>query len=142
MVSVYHAIDLGRCRDLTDDEFVAAFESLTLEAERFRHPDHVRLAYVYLRQADLLETLRRCADGLRRFAAHHGAAERYHETVTWALVVLIHERLAFESDPVDLPTFAARNPDLVRWRDGAFFDYYAPEILESEVARRTFVLPR
>ena len=24
----------------------------------------------------------------------------------------------------------------------AFFDYYAPEILESEVARRTFVLPR
>jgi hypothetical protein len=32
--------------------------------------------------------------------------------------------------------------DLGRCRDGAFFDYYAPEILESEVARRTFVLPR
>lgn len=141
MVPMYQTIDLGRCHDLTDDAFVAAFESRTLEAGRFGHVDHVRLAFLYLNRGGLLETLRRYREALKGFAEHHGAPDKYHETVTVALVLLIHERMAGRSGSIDWPTFASENPNLLRWRDGAFFDYYPPDVLESETARCTFVLP-
>ncbi len=35
---------------MTDAEFVAAFESCALPAQAFRHRDHVRLAWLYLRR--------------------------------------------------------------------------------------------
>lgn len=143
MVPMYHTLDLdlGESRHLTDDELVGGFEACTLPPDLFAHSDHVRLAFIYLGRYGLLETIRCYREGLRRFAAHHGAAGRYHETVTWALVILIHQRMAEHRAVVDWPTFAAANPDLTRFRDGAFFDYYGTEVLECETARRTFVLP-
>lgn len=139
---MYQEIDFGRCADMADEELLRAFETLALEPAHFGHADHVRVAFSMLREHGLLETLRRYSDGLRRFTARHGVAGKYHETVTWGLVLLIHERLALADPDVDWRTFAEANPDLLRFRDGAFFDYYGPEILTSEVARRTFVLPR
>ena len=62
--------------------------------------------------------------------------------MTWALVILIHQRMALSPDTTDWPSFAARHPDLLRWKGGAFFEYYGPDILESPLARKTFVLPR
>lgn len=125
---------------MSDDAFVSAFERCTLAEEGFRHPDHVRLAWIYLMRMDLLEAIRTYSQGLKRFATTHGAPQKYHETVTWAFMLLINERLQAEEEG-DWPAFAARNPDLLVFRDGAFFDYYPPEVLQSEVARKTFVLP-
>src|SRR5215217_4529512 len=70
---------------LDDAEFVRAVESGELPNARFGHRDHLRLAWLYLadsgpgRQA---EARARMAATLRRFAARHGAAQRYHETLT------------------------------------------------------------
>jgi hypothetical protein len=134
-------LDLGQSQHLSDHELVEAFEACTLPPDRFAHADHVHLAFIYLGRYGLLETIRRYREGLQRFATHHGAAGRYHETVTWALVILIQQRMAEDRAGVDWPAFASANPDLMRFRDGAFFDYYGPEVLECETARRTFVLP-
>jgi hypothetical protein len=142
VVHMYRHDYPGSSAETTDEQLVRAFETLTLEPSRFGHAEHVRVAFAMLREHGLLDTLRRYSDGLRRFTARHGAADRYHETVTWGLVVLIHERLALAAPDIDWPSFALGNPDLLRFRDGAFFDYYGPEILTSELARRTFVLPR
>ena len=50
-------------------------------------------------QARRGETLRRYPPGLRELAVRRGAPERYHETVTWGLIVLIHERMASAPEP-------------------------------------------
>jgi hypothetical protein len=126
----------------SDPELVAQFEALTLDPGGFGHADHVRLAWIYVRRHGLLEAIRRYRDGLMRFSEHHGDAGRYHETVTWAMVVLVHERIAVAPAVDDFGAFATANRDLMRWRGGAFFDYYAEDVLDSEHARRTFVLPR
>ena len=139
---MYHKAHLGHADEISDEQLVRAFETLALEPSRFGHAEHVRVAFAMLREHGLLETLRRYSDGLRRLTEHHGAGDKYHETVTWGLVVLIHERLALADPAVDWRAFADANPDLLRFRDGAFFDHYGPDILTSEVARRTFVLPR
>ena len=77
---------------MNDREFVEAFEACAVASSDFHHTDHVRLAWIYLGRHELLTAIERFATSLRRFATHHGAAGKYHETITWAYLLLIHER--------------------------------------------------
>ena len=121
-----------------DREFVAAFEACKIANSEFHHADHIRLAWIYLREFPLLEAIERFTTSLRRFATHHGKAERYHETVTWAYVLLIHERMV---DVSSFEDFRAANPDLFSWKPSILESYYRAETLASERARQTFVMP-
>ncbi len=133
---------LGASVQLSDQAFVSAFERQSLSADMFRHSDHVRLAWIYLRRMPLLDAIRIYEDGLRRFATAHGVPQLYHATVTWAFLFLINERLNDDDEDCSWPEFASRNPDLLRWRDGALFRYYEPDVLTSDLAKRVFVLPK
>jgi hypothetical protein len=126
---------------MTDAEFVHAFEGCTLPNTAFHHRDHVRLAWIYLRESSALEALARFATGLKRFAAFHGHPGLYHETITWAYLFLIHERMADGAAGETWEEFAARNPDLLAWKPSVLDRYYDAETLQSERARRIFVLP-
>jgi hypothetical protein len=131
---------------MTDDDFVRSFEDCTLPNSAFHHRDHVRLAWIYLRREPALDALARFTASLRRFATFHGHPGLYHETITWAFLFLIHERMANTDEGAGerdtWEEFAARNPDLLTWKPSVLDSYYAPETLESERARRLFVLPR
>ena len=126
---------------MNDRDLVAAVERCTLAAGDFHHADHVRLAWIYLREGTLLEALERFSTTLKRFASHHGAATKYHETITWAYLLLIHERMARDGAPDDWESFSAANADLLSWKPSILERYYSRELLASEVARRTFVMP-
>lgn len=123
-----------------DRAFLAAFEGGTLPEEGFHHRDHIRLAWLMLREAPLGEALARFAAGLKRFAARHGKAGLYHETITWAYVFLIHERMR-RGEAATWEEFAAANPDLLTWRPSILGAYYREETLASDLARHKFVLP-
>lgn len=121
---------------MTDSQLVAQFEALTLA--EFPHREHVRLAWVYLQEETLLGALQRFASGLRRFAAHKGAPDKYHETITCGYLLLIRDRMQPDED---FPAFEARNPDLFDWSRTVLLDYYTADTLWSERARRVFVPP-
>ena len=130
---------------MTDAEFLASFEDSSLPNSAFHHRDHVRLAWLYLRRHSPLEALTRFADGLRRFATANGHPGLYHETITWAFLLLIRERME-RGDHGDTAAgsweeFAAANPDLLTWKPSVLDRYYRPETLGSELARRIFVMP-
>lgn len=123
---------------MTSAALLADFEACTLDD--FHHADHVHVAWLYLNELPLIDALARFTESLKRFAAHHKMPELYHETITWAFVALIHERM--DREPADdWETFARRNPDLFTWKPSILDRYYTPETLWSERARRTFVLP-
>jgi hypothetical protein len=124
-----------------DTEFVRAFESAVLPEGCFRHRDHVRLAWIYLREDPPPIALRRFADGLKRFAAAKGKAGLYHETITWAYLLLINERMERFGRSRPFAEFAAANSDLLTWRPSILSSYYRDETLRSDLARRTFLLP-
>jgi hypothetical protein len=126
-----------------DRTFLAAFESGALPAESFHHRDHVRVAWLYLNEHPPAAALARFAEALRRFAAAHGASGLYHETITWAYLLLIHERMArTESrEHATFEDFAAAHPDLFTWKPSILARYYREETLGSELARRVFVWP-
>jgi hypothetical protein len=126
---------------LTDAEFIASFEDGSLPNSAFHHRDHVRLAWLYLRRHPPLEALARFADGLRRFATANGHPGLYHETITWAFLLLIRERMERGEAGGTWDGFAQANPDLLSWKPSILDRYYRPETLGSEVARRVFVMP-
>jgi hypothetical protein len=126
---------------MTDEEFVRRFEDCTLSSDCFPHREHVRLGWLYLRRYPLLEALAKFSEGLKIFATAHGAAGRYHETITWAYLFLIYERMAADEAAEKWDDFAAANPDLLAWPNDILKALYRAETLQSERARRFFVLP-
>ena len=126
---------------MTDHEFMASFEDCSLPNRLFRHADHVRMAFLYLNRYPALEALARFSSSLARFAAANGKPGLYNETVTWAFLLLIRERMARAGVPQTWPQFAADNVDLMSWKDNVLKRYYRDETLKSELARKTFLLP-
>jgi hypothetical protein len=126
---------------MNDRDFVDAFESCAIPSSDFRHADHVRLAWIYLRERPVLEAIERFTTSLRRFAAHHGVPGLYHETITWSYLLLIHERMQRDDSAKNWDSFHAANRDLFDRRPSVLDRYYAPGTLASDLARRTFVLP-
>ena len=127
---------------MNDREFAGAFERCEIPGDDFHHRDHVRLAWIYLRRHPALEALARFTEGLQRFAAFNGHPGLYHETITWAYLFLIHERMVDAPETETFEAFAARNPDLFAWKPSILDRYYDAETLRSERARKVFVLPR
>lgn len=125
---------------MSDEELIARFESVTLPPGDFTHAAHVRVAWWYLMQAPLPEALARFCAALRRFATAHGAAGKYHETITVAWMLILAERI--EGTSADSwETFAAANPDLLARHPPVLSRYYEPATLVSDRARRVFVMP-
>lgn len=78
-------------RRQTDEEFRESLERCLTPNHAFRHRDHLRLAWVYLRGADLDTAAKRLSENVRRYARHHGSIQKYHETLTqaWARIVAL-----------------------------------------------------
>ena len=121
-------------------EIVTAFEDCTLPAEEFHHEMHVFVLWWYLRELPLALAADRFIRNLKRFAASHGKSTLYHETITWAYVILINQRLLDEPG-AGWETFRSRNADLMTWKPSVLDRYYRPETLFSERARNVFLLP-
>lgn len=132
---------------MSDQEFMAAFENCTLSTQNFHHTDHVRMGFLYMSQFPVLEALQRFTHALQRFARSVGKPNLYHETITWAFLFLIHQRLVMHSSQHDgrRPSwneFAPENPELLNRKARVILrDYYFDETLESELAKKIFVLP-
>lgn len=124
---------------MNEREIVARFEAGDPGA--FHHADHVRTAWAYVRTMPLAEAIDRFTAALRRFAAAQGKPGLYHETITWAYLLLIHERLARTADAMTWEDFSRRNEDLFTWKPSVLDRYYRAETLASDFARRVFVMP-
>lgn len=116
------------------------FEAGTFEAGEFSHRAHVFVAWSYLQQYDLLESIRRFTAALRRFTQSIGQAHKYHETISWFFIILVAERRRGAAAD-DWLLFAEQNPDLLQPGGKLLRRYYSPDVLDSDRARRQFLLP-
>ena len=130
---------------MTNKEIIInEFEQGRAPGGSFHHADHIRVAFAYLSQYSLLEALQKFSEALRRFAAAQGKPGLYHETITWAYLFLIRERMMRADHAETWEEFAATNPDLLTWKreeGGILARYYRSETLGSNAARSAFLLP-
>lgn len=124
---------------LSDEAFVSVFESCTLAGDAFRHYDHIRLAWIYLGDLPLIEATERMVASIRRFALYHGAATKYHDTMTRLWMRLVAHARAASGFQTDFTAFAAANPVLFDKR--FVFRFYSEARLFSDAARSGWVEP-
>jgi hypothetical protein len=123
---------------LIDQEFVEAFETCRLPNELFHHRDHLRLAWIYLQRYGPSAAATRIRESIRRYAAHHGKPEKFHETVTIAWLRLLTQASEC-SGAASFAELLAACPELLD--KNTLHRYYSPELLASESARTQFVPP-
>ncbi len=126
---------------MNDSEWMEAFESCTLPSDSFHHADHVKMAFLYVQKYKPLEALGHFSSALTLFAAALGKPNIYNETITWAFLLLIRERIARTNSPQTWAEFSATNTDLLRWDDNILKKYYRPETLTSRLAKSVFLFP-
>jgi len=123
---------------LTDDELVRVIENCTLESD-FRHADHIRLAWIYLRMMPPPEAEERMASTLRRYSAHKGKPERYHHTMTLAWMRLVASAQRATPEISALGKFIAAHPHLANQK--TLLGHYSQNVLDSDAARGGWVEP-
>jgi hypothetical protein len=116
------------------------FVDTTLPASDFHHHQHVQVAWMFVRKYGLPNALSEFTTAIKRFADAKGATGLYHETITWAFLLLIADRQA-RNPAADWDTFASANPDLLTWKPSILERYYSSDVLKSDLARRSFLMP-
>ncbi|HLQ14207.1 MAG TPA: hypothetical protein VK130_13325 [Steroidobacteraceae bacterium] len=125
---------------MTDAEFLRALESGELPESDFGHAAHVRAAYLYLRPGDFAAALGSIRAAIGGYARRLGKPGRYHETITVAYLALIQEHICQRGDGGGWPGFARDNPELLQ--PDLLLHFYRRSQLQSELARKVFLLPR
>ena len=121
-----------------DEQFLAAFEAGQIANQNFHHRDHLRLAWIQVRRLGLDPASDAVAAAIRHFAAHHGHADRYHETMTrfWLRAVGLginrHPTLRFDDLLAAEPHLLDKNLPFLHW---------SRERMASDEARRQWVEP-
>ena len=121
-----------------DEQFLVAFETGQIANRDFHHRDHLRLAWIQIRRLGLERALESVTTAIRQFAAHHGHADRYHDTMTrfWLRAVAIgidhHPDLSFEG-------LLAAEPHLLDKK--LPYRHWSRERMGSDEARRHWVDP-
>lgn len=98
---------------MTDNEFVQAFLSGSLPPVQFHHRDHLRLAWSLVRQRGVEAASGAIAAGIQQFAAAHGQAAKYHETLTRFWVHIVGHLVEARPDVAEFSTFLATYPQLL-----------------------------
>ncbi len=127
---------------MSDEQLILQLEACTLPEEHFHHADHLHAAWVYLTRFGATEAIARFSDTLRRYAASQDKADRYHETITWAYLLLMNERMQCAEPRAETwEQFAAMHGDFFDGKNSILLRYYRQETLECGLARRVFVMP-
>src|SRR5690349_20942969 len=126
---------------MTDDEFLARFESAAWPLENWHHREHIKAAYLYLCRHPLDEAIDRMRAGIKALNAAHGVPEEptrgYHETMTVAWMRLVRLTLSEFGPTATADEFLDKQSQLLSKRALLFF--YSRDRIMSLEARQRFV---
>ncbi|MDY6944947.1 MAG: hypothetical protein SXG53_04440 [Pseudomonadota bacterium] len=124
------------------EDTLLAFQRGTLDPSQFSHRVHLSLAWQYLQRDGFPRGAQQFREHLQRYVATVGAQSKYHETITWAYLVLLNEELCLRAPPGEsFESMIGRRPDLLDHRNGPIAQCYSKAQLESPEARRVFMFP-
>ena len=81
------------CQNPFPELTLSAFEAAEIDAEAFDHERHIYIGWLYLQNLDLGASITRFSKALSKITKKFGCEDKYHETITWAFMILIAERL-------------------------------------------------
>ena len=128
---------------MDDAHFLREFEAAAIPRERWKHRDHIRMAFLYLRDHGLEGALPRIRAGIRALnranRVPESATSGYHKTVTVAWATLVEATLRAWGAPESFAEFETQNPHLLS--KTLLRLYYSRERVFSAEAKTRFVAP-
>lgn len=124
---------------LSESELAAQVESCVYPGAAFRHGDHLRLAWHYLRTLEPGSAQERMRQTIRRYAESLGQSAKYHDTLTIAWMRLVGAAVACTPACESFEEFLSGHPWLLN-RD-CLFAFYSRERLAGDDARSSWAEP-
>ena len=128
---------------MSDEEFLAAFESSAYPLAEWHHREHVKLTYLLLLRYPLDEAIARVRNGIKAYNQSKGVPDElssgYHETMTQAWVRIIHAMLCEYGPAENADAFYKQHPQLSQKKILRLF--YSRERFVSWEAKRAFREP-
>jgi N-formylglutamate deformylase len=126
--------------DMSDDDFLTAFLDCSISPALFNHHGHMRVAWLMLRRYPLDEAVERTCSGIVRLAAHLGVPDKFHRTLSEALVRLMAAGGA--ADPaVSFEQFLRTGDPLLVDARSVLARHYSAQALACPAARERFLAP-
>jgi transketolase len=130
-------------RPISDEDFLAQFESTAWPYLEWYHRQHIKVAYLYLRKYPFAQAQARVRERIKAFNAAKKVPESltggYHDTMTQAWMHLVHFTLCEYGAAADADTFYEQHPQL--WNQKALRFYYTKERFLTPEAKEKFVVP-
>lgn len=128
---------------MDDETFLKEFEACAIPASGWRHRDHLKVAYLYLRQYGLNGALEKVPAGIKALNAAQQTPETldrgYHETITLAWLRIVHATLQEYGPAANADAFLEQQSQLLEKNLLRLF--YSRERLKSWQAKSEFVEP-
>lgn len=127
-------------RFLSDEDFLKQFENKSLDHKYFDHIGHIRIAWMYLSVYPLNESIKRTCSGIKGYAESLGAKDKFHLTITTALVHVIFNRIS-KTNNVGWDDFLKENNDLVDDALSVLYQHFSKNMLFSDAAKQQTIPP-
>jgi len=105
----------------------------------FGHREHVRLAFLTVREHGTSAAVTKISSWLRRIAAYQRAPQKYNATMTMAWTKIVGLHVQADRSVADFGEFASRYPALLDKR--LLGRHYSSAVLASTAARAGWVEP-
>lgn len=126
-----------------DEQFLADFEECRLTHEQWRHKQHIKVAYLYLRRYPFETAMNRIRERIQALNAVHQVPDLpdsgYHETVTQAWLRLVQLTLCEFGPAESSDEFYEQHPELSQHKNLRLF--YSHDLIMSPKAKQEFVEP-
>jgi hypothetical protein len=128
---------------MNDEKFLHAFQAAAWPADDWHHREHVKIAYLYLRQYPFDVALDRVRSGILALNAAQNVPDEpnrgYHETMTHAWLQLVHVTLCEFGPSESADAFVDTHAQLLSKR--ALWLFYSQDRLLSAEAKQSFIVP-
>jgi len=126
-----------------DQKFLQLFERAEITASGWTHRQHIRVAYLYLRDNSFEVALERVRHGIKALNRAHAVPEAvdrgYHETLTTTWLYLVNAMIKHGRPSADSEEFCEKNPQLL-CKDAPFLFYTRDRLMSAE-AKQRFLAP-
>lgn len=122
-----------------DPELAGALQAVLGPGERFGHRQHIHLTFLAVHRYGMPAAIGKVSGWIRQIAAHHGAPQKYHDTVTRAWVELVAHHVETDPQCTEFTAFAQRHSRLLDKQ--LLTVHYRPSTLTTKGAREDWIEP-
>jgi len=127
-------------KQYSDKELITQLKSGSLPPADFTHEAHVRLVWIMRRKKFPQLTFYDVSRVIKNYAKSIGEGNIYHETLTFASVMIILNRIK-KTPANDFFSFIEENLDLILEFKSLIAMHYSDEIIQSDKAKNEIIPP-